>query len=241
MLKKTLILLSVLAIICVMLYAFYDEPLPNGEKGPAADALADKMLAAVNFEAWDSTVAVKWSFYRGHVFLWDKKRNLVEVKWKDMRVLLNTVDLTGKAYESGQQLDGEEEKEALQTAWEYFANDSFWLAAPFKINDPGTSKSLVKAKNGDALLVQYSSGGVTPGDSYLWLLNEEGLPIAWKLWVKIIPLGGMEFSWEKWETYSTGAYISTLHNGVVKVEISGVELAMDVAELNNGHDPFEEL
>lgn len=241
MLKKTLILLSILAIIGFALYKLYDEPLPQGVEGPQAEQLTDKMLAAVNAQAWDSTTAVKWSFYRGHNFLWDKKRNLVEVKWENMRVLLNTTDQTGKAYQEGTLLSGEEESEALQTAWKYFTNDSFWLAAPYKVRDPGTKRSIVKTAHGEALLVQYTSGGVTPGDSYLWLLNDEGLPLAWKLWVKIVPLGGMEFSWENWQTYATGARIASFHHGVVNVEISDIELAMSVVELNNGQDPFEEM
>ena len=241
MLKKSIILLSVLAIGAFILYKWYDEPLPEGNEGPEAEQLADKMLTAVNYEAWDSTVAVKWSFYRGHDFIWDKSRDLVQVKWDNMRVLLNTTDQSGKAYEKETLLSGKEAENALQKAWEYFANDSFWLAAPFKVKDPGTKRSLVKTEHGDALLVQYTSGGVTPGDSYLWFLNEEGLPIAWKLWVKIIPLGGMRFSWDGWQTYPTGARISSFHHGVVNVEISGVELAMSIAELNKGQDPFKEM
>ncbi|MBL6447400.1 hypothetical protein JMN32_13870 [Fulvivirga sp. 29W222] len=241
MLKKTLILLSILAVAAFMLYSWYDKPLPEGVEGPEAELLADKMLKAVNFEAWDSTVAVKWSFYRGHDFLWDKKRDLVEVKWDDMRVLLNTNSQSGKAFQGGILLSGNEAIDALQMAWEYFTNDSFWLAAPFKARDPGTKRSIVKTEHGDALLVQYTSGGVTPGDSYLWLLNEDGLPVAWKLWVKIIPLGGMKFSWDGWQTYTTGARISSFHHGVVNVEVSGVELAMSAADLNNGHDPFAEM
>lgn len=241
MLKKISIALGIFLCIATLLFVIYDEPLPEGEEGIEAEILAEKMLKAVNFAAWDSTVAIKWSFHGGHDYLWDKKRKLVQVKWDQMQVLLNTADVTGKAYKNGRLLESEQSADALQKAWKYFINDSFWLAAPFKIKDPGTKRSLVKTKDGDALLVHYSSGGVTPGDSYLWILDEDGSPALWKLWVEIIPIGGMAFSWEKWQTYTTGARLATLHNGIIDVEIFNVQLAMDVVTLNNGTDPFEQM
>lgn len=241
MVKKILLTILAVLVIGLIFYFYYDQPIPEGEEGPAADQLADKMLTAVNYQAWQKTTAVKWSFYRGHDYLWDKKRDLVEVKWDDYRVLLNTKEISGKAFKNDQILTGDSASEALQQAWEKFANDSFWLAAPFKIYDPGTSRKLVKTNRGDALLVSYSSGGVTPGDSYLWILNDDGTPKAWKLWVKIIPLGGVEFSWDNWETYETGAKLSNFHAGILDVKVSNIALANSISELNHGNDPFQDM
>ena len=33
-------------------------------------------------------------------------------------------------------------------------------------------------------------GGVTPGDTYLWILDDSGRPVAWRVWVKILHIPG---------------------------------------------------
>ena len=190
------------------------EPLPKGAAGPAANALARKMEAALNKDAWDDTRFVSWQFRTGTDYLWDKDRKAVRVKWGDTEVYLRTQNQSGRVFENGKEVTDEEQKQAsLAKAWAFFANDSFWLCAPMKAFDPGTTREIVKLEDGsDGLLVRYNSGGVTPGDSYLWHLTEEGLPKAWQMWVNIIPVGGLEFSWEDW-TAAPQPRVAQQHNG----------------------------
>jgi hypothetical protein len=238
---KSLLLIFFLVIVAgFILFQIIDKPLPQGISGPAAEALADKVLKAVNKDAWDTTYAVQWSF-SGHNYLWDRRNNLVRVKWDDHEVLLNTKNLKGAAFKNDLSLKGEDQQETLTKAWEYFANDSFWLIAPYKIRDPGTERFLVKTQDADALMVHYTSGGITPGDTYLWLLDNDGTPKAWRLWVQIIPIGGIEFSWEEWQTFETGARIALFHDGPIDLKISNVAVADNVAKLNGGINPFDRL
>ena len=113
----------------------------------------------------------------------------------------------------------EKKDQLLEKAWKQFANDSFWLVAPFKIFDPGTERLLVDLEdNKKGLLVTYTSGGVTPGDSYLWILNENNIPIAYKMWVNIIPVGGVEFKWTDWRDFNK-IKMPTNHIGPFGVEL----------------------
>ncbi|MEQ9098509.1 MAG: hypothetical protein RIF36_26960 [Imperialibacter sp.] len=201
------------------------DPLPEGEKGPEAEALADKMLKSMNYEAYQQIKTLSWTFPGGHHYVWHKPENIVAVTWADMEVKFSPDTFEGSATEKGNALEGDELHDAIQTAWTYFANDSFWLVAPFKVRDPGTERRLVETADGPALLVTYTSGGVTPGDSYLWLLDENFKPRAWKLWVKIIPIGGVEISWENWENYE-GAWLASSRNaGFYKMEITDIQVS----------------
>ena len=217
-----------------------NESEPTGSPSAEADAMANKMLRAIDQPGWDSTRYVQWTFPGGHDYLWDKAANNVRVQWKNNEVLLHTKTVAGKAFVDGNAIDGDEANELVQTAWGYFCNDSFWLNAPAKAFDPGTSRKLVTLDDGrEGLMVKYDSGGVTPGDSYVWILGENGLPKAYKMWVKIIPVGGMEFSWENWKTMSTGCKIAQTHQSVgPTLELTNIKVGMDLAAVGEGDDPF---
>ena len=103
----------------------------------------------------------------------------------------------------------------------YFNNDSFWLVAPYKVFDKGTQRRLVTLENNKkALLVTYTSGGSTPGDSYLWLLNDSGKPKSFKIWTSILPIDGLEATWTDWTTTESGAQLPSFH----KLLIIGLEI-----------------
>jgi hypothetical protein len=93
------------------------------------------------------------------------------------------------------------------------------------------------------LLVSYSSGGVTPGDAYLWILDENGLPKAYRMWVNILPVGGLKSSWEDWKTLPTGAKYAASHIlfGTYNAEVSNVNSGADWASLGLEKDPFDSM
>ena len=90
--------------------------------------------------------------------------------------------------------------------------------------DKGVERRLVKTEDGTkALLVTHTSGGVTPGDSYLWLLDEAYRPTAFKMWVSIIPIGGVKATWEEYKTIE-GVPFATLHQmGPLSLFIKNLE------------------
>ena len=230
------LILGIVAV-AVLVYSM-NEPRPGGTPGAEADALARAMEVAVNKDAWERTGAVRWSFFEQHHYVWDRDRGLVEIEWGESRALFHTADRTGRVWSKGEEQSPEDAEEALQTAYAYWINDSFWLNPVVKLFDPGVERSLVQLEDGrDALLVSYTSGGVTPGDAYLWIPGEGGLPAAWRMWVQIIPIGGIEVTWEGWKELSTGAKVSTEHEGWGRLMtfITGVEGAENLEAL--GVDP----
>ncbi|MEM1220492.1 MAG: hypothetical protein AAGH79_16340, partial [Bacteroidota bacterium] len=169
-------------------------------------------------------------------------RNAVEVKFKDTRVLVNLNQVTGIAYEKGERVSENKEQKLVEKAWAFFCNDAFWLNAPAKAFDPGTERSLVTLKDGrQGLKVKYNTGGVTPGDAYVWILDEYNRPVSYKMWVQISPVGGIEFSWEDWVELSSGAQISTTHKGMLELKVTNLKDGQRWSDLGLTEDPLAPL
>ncbi len=246
--KKTFkflgILLGILLVAAVAIYFIYNEPLPEVKKGEDASDLVEKIQKAINQTAWDNTHFVEWSFRGDHHYIWDKQRHLVSVKWGENTVLLNANNKTGVVYQDSVKLqDRGQINELVNTAYTYFINDAFWFNAPAQIAGDDRKLEVVKMPDStNALLVTYLSGGVTPGDSYLWILDETGLPKAWKMWTSIIPVGGIETSWEEWTTLSTGAKVATKHDGgMLQIPIENIKAYQTMEEGKWQNDIFAEL
>ena len=234
-------LVALLALGLTVAFLVLNAPRPEGASGPNAEALADRVDAALNRDAWAQTGAIRWTFGpTGTRHLWDRERNWARVLWDDNDVLVDLNEPTrGVASRGGQRV---EDAALIRTAWERWANDSFWLIAPFKLRDDGTSRSIVHVDGEDQLLIRYATGGVTPGDAYLWNLGPDGTPRAWRMWVSVLPVGGLETRWDGWITLPTGARIATRRTlGPLEMEMQDVAGAAHLSELEPGADPFSAL
>ena len=200
-----------------VLYLKYDEQLPTGLKGQEADQLATKMLTALDYEAYKNTNYIEWTFKRSHHYKWKKNESTCMVYWEDYNINLNLkTPKESKAYVHSFEVQGKQATELIEKATNYFNNDSFWVVAPYKVFDQGTERSIVTLDNGNkGLLVTYTSGGTTPGDSYLWHLDATGKPISFQMWVDILPIDGLDASWSDWTTTESGAQLPTFHKLIV--------------------------
>lgn len=238
--KKFLIILLFAIVSMVIGYYIYDDPRPEGLRGERVEQLADKMLEAIGADHWENIPIVAWSFSGAQHYVWDKQHHVSQVKWDDYEVVINLNDQSGEARKKGESLSGDDAERAMEKAWKYWCNDSFWLNAPSKIRDPGTRRYLTKLDNTrDGILVEYSGGGVTPGDAYLWELDDNYLPKSFKMWVSIIPIGGVEATWESWENVD-GAMISTLHKvGPLPIKITNLKTGNTPQDFGLAPDYFE--
>jgi len=222
------VLLLIIALITVYFFV-NNESLPQGKKGKEADALAIKMFNAINHEAFENTEVIEWSFRNEHFYKWRKSIDLVEIKWNENKVHFNTITPSNSTvFVNDKKVNN---PDLLKKAINFFNNDSFWLIAPYKIFDSGTERSIVKHKGKDALLITYTSGGTTPGDSYLWILDENYFPTSYKMWTSIIPIGGVAATWSDWKKTESGIQLPTKHT----LSLFGMEINMgDVKAYNEG-------
>lgn len=208
------------------LYFKYNEELPVGKETAKADVLANKMLNALNYDAYKATDYIEFTFKKRHHFKWNKTENTCEVYWKNYKVNLDFNDNSkNEAFQNETKIENKNSAALIQKAISYFNNDTFWVVAPYKVFDPGTTRSIVTLENNKkALLVTYSSGGSTPGDSYLWHLDDTGKPKSFQMWVDILPINGLEATWSDWTTTATGAQLPTFHKMMVLgLEIEGIK------------------
>lgn len=223
-LKWIIIILLSLGLIGYVAYLIVDEDLPTGEEGPKAEELANRMLEAVNDSAWHAIEVVEWNFTGQRHLVWDKVNHRAKVSWDNYDVFIKLGTKEGVAFAKEKKIEREEvSNKLLDEAYGIWANDSFWLNPITKIKDNGTIRKYVTQtdENKEGLLVTYQTGGVTPGDSYLWVVDKKtALAEYVKMWVQIIPIGGMKFTWDDWNTTPEGAKIATSHESVMTINIS---------------------
>ena len=223
------------------LYVWWSSFPPEGKTGPAAQKMARAFMDAVKMDRWPETGAITWKFAGRNTHVWDRRRGYARVQWKNYDVLLRLVDQSGIARDASQvPLPADESAEILKDAYKWHINDSFWLNPFASFESEGVQFATVdlpKEKT-EGLLVTYPTGGVTPGDKYLWLPGQDGLPRAFQMWVQVVKVGGLEFSWEDFQPIETGVLISRHHAGVKDLEITDVHAASTLAQLIDGPDPF---
>lgn len=219
-----------------------DKAITEKEPGPKADSLAHRIMEATAYDAWQQTGVVSWTFRGSNRHIWDRQRKYSRVEWDKYVVLFDHTTKKGKAWKNDQRVEGEALTKLIDEAWNKWANDSFWLNPFEKLYDEGTERAYVQTEEGDdALLITYTTGGNTPGDSYLWITDENGLPKEVKMWVSIIPIKGVPVSWEGWQTLSTGAKAASEHKmSFITLELTDIKGAADINAYAE-NDPFAGL
>lgn len=210
--------------------------------GPEADALARKIEAAVRVDAWAETGAVSFRFIKNE-HLWDRRRQRARIRFGKKEVWVDLSTHRGIAKKEGQTLSGTAAEQTIAEAERVFYNDTFWLNPLWKMFDEGVLREKVtltdEPAGSEGLLVSYTKGGVTPGDAYVWIVDREGRPFAWRIWTAVFPIKGIRMSWDQWSAQPTGALISLeRHFPGVTIHISDLVSARTLEELVTGPDPF---
>jgi hypothetical protein len=176
-----------------------------------ADQLANKILNAINHEAYKKTRYLEWSFDGRRHYKWNKENYIVDVTWDTIHVNLHTRNREKSTVYLNHKKQKIADSTIVKKAWDIFNNDSFWLVAPHKLFDKGTIRSLQKLDDKEVLLVKYTTGGSTPGDSYLWLLDSIDVPRSFKMTIPSMKISGTFATWEDWKLTESGTLLPTNH------------------------------
>ena len=76
----------------------------------------------------------------------------------------------------------------------------------------GIQRSIRKEAGQNALYVKYTTGGSTPGDAYLWSLDENHLPKSFKMYVPSMKMEGVSATWDGWVKTESGTLLPTNHS-----------------------------
>jgi hypothetical protein len=154
----------------------------------AGDELARRMIDNLGgAEAFARLHTIRWTFAlrvlgvdvisRRHV--WDPQRGLAWVQLDEdgpTEVWLRLADKTGVVKKGGALVEGEAARALLHEAHKAWTNDAYWLAAPFKVFDPGAIRERVPG----GVRIRFEQVGLTPGDRYLYELDDQGRVTGWR-------------------------------------------------------------
>lgn len=215
------------------------EEIPESTNDNLATSIAKQIEAATGKADFDNFRYLRWSTIRNHSFVWDKTQKQVIVHFSDYKVLLNLDHLDSSRVFEEEHLTDNKKVAIIQKAYSHFCNDSFWLIAPYKLFDEGVQRTLVKRGSKNQLMITFASGGVTPGDSYLWYLDDNHLPTGVQMWTQKIPVDGIYITWENFKVVSGTSQIALDHKfGPINIKIENLEAGNSMHDLKLDKDPF---
>ncbi|MBW3564768.1 MAG: hypothetical protein KY459_08585 [Acidobacteria bacterium] len=189
-----------------------------GERSPAADAVAERVMNALGGEqAWNDTRFLTFSFVvadgeqtlarRTHYWdKWEGRHRVEGSTGEGVRyvVIQNLNEKRGRAFLDGRQLAGDELQTWIDRGYAQWINDTYWLLMPYKLRDPGVNLALDRTEtmNGrdyDVLALSFESVGLTPGDRYwVWVDRKTGMVDRWAFVLEGQEPPPRPWSWVGW-------------------------------------------
>ena len=171
-----------------------EMPAPTPEPAPpltAPDVAEAVMQALGGRPAWERTRHICFTFAASRFHCWDKYTGNHRLEGQNQQgqtfvVLSNVNTRQGTAYLDGQQVAADQNQAYLDGAYQAFANDTYWLLMPYKLQDPGVNLEYAGTEAIDGTryeklhLTFGPNVGLTPGDQYWAYINPAtGLMERW--------------------------------------------------------------
>lgn len=176
---------------------------------------------------------------------WDKRSGRDRVEGPDdkgrvVTAIVNLSDRKGRSFtESIADADSATLANHVQTGYERWVNDSYWLMMPFKLRDPGTHLKYSGMKQGgkgvewDILELTFDPGvGLTPKDHYwLYVNRRTHLMDKWDFLLQDMKGPTQTATWEEWSPVGP-VRLSTVHRflgkpALLRFENVGAPASMD--------------
>lgn len=209
MLKRLGWAMALFALVTGLIAYAMSSPEP-GRLSPAgvdaeADALANALVVAVGDHRWKQLDKVQFSFF-GRGYTWTVRDKLVRHGDSDSGIV---IDLQQQTCPARLQTHPVSENDCAR-AIRRWNNDSFWLHPFGKVLDPGVQRYMCQVEGEERpwLCIRFTQGGHTPGDLYAIRIGVDGRPNAWRMWVSILPMGGLFTAWEDWRQLPGGAWFA---------------------------------
>lgn len=224
-------------ILFIFLLGLGCKSFPEGKEGEQAETLARKMLEYANQSAWEKTEAVEFTFVGIRHHLWDKKRNFVLYTKDKLKVYFKKETLEGRVFVDNKEItDANEKNKKIQEAYSAFVNDFYWLQPAFHIYSPGAKRYYVDTNQ---LRVTFYEGGVTPGDTYVFYLSDDGKIEIMQMWVQILPTKGVKAFFKEYFETETGVRIAKVRETSLKnIYLSDIKFYKKFPEKD---DPFKNI
>jgi hypothetical protein len=160
-----------------------------------AASIADSVILTMGGkENWDNTQYLHWTFFRRRTIWWNKWTGdvRIEIPAKKLLLLSNINTKNGKAFRNGIEITQADSVAYFNDrAYKILMNDSYWLAMPFKLRDPGVNLSYwgtsKDSADHDCYLLQltFNNVGVTPENKYhIWVDRSSYLVTQWAYFEK---------------------------------------------------------
>lgn len=163
-------------------------------------------------ERWNAVRYVRFDFAveRGgvetsrHRHLWDKWTGRYRVEGKNrlgqnyQMVFDNVNQKKGRARIDGREIISDSLSKFLDYGYARFINDTYWLAMPWKLNDPGVHLDHSRKPGMCIIRMTFDRVGLTPGDTY-WVVvdSADGQLLGWRYKLEDGEEG--DFDWSGWK------------------------------------------
>lgn len=184
--------------------------------------IAERAMSALGGEQnWARARYIHFTFVRDETRLtltWDRWTGRYRLEGTTLEaepyvVLMNLETREGTTYVDGREIEGEQSRELLETAYRVWSGETYWLLAPYKLRDPGVILSYEKDETLDGqtyavLHLRFEKVGLTPGDEFWIYINRETyLMDKWRFVLESGFEG--EFWWKDWRRFG-GILLSTV-------------------------------
>lgn len=193
-------------------------PAGASDSDPRAVEVAERLLEALGGEsAWDQTRYVTFDFFGRRSHVWDKHTGRHRLEGEtgegESYVVLHDVDDRGegpgRVYVDGREATDEQKAEFLKNAYAAWINDTYWLAMPYKLLDPGVhltyeGQETIDGASYDVVKLSFDEVGLTPGDRYwAYVHRETGLMDRWAYHLQSMEADAEPTAWDwvDWRRY----------------------------------------